>query len=225
MIRYLFPVCLCALIMTSCGEELTPTENPEIITDTASTDRQLGFSDYRSGDLIFQEIASAEGRDIELATGSKHTNVGMIHINIDGDAIVIDASRTVQSTPIDKWIRMSKEGHYVVKRHNNSDELFSQRNIKYMATVLRGHRGKLYDPYYHWSNDLFYSAELIWKLFKDGTGVELAPLQTLGDFDLTSPEISAKMAEAYGDSIPFDEPAMSPEAIFNSEYLFTVHEN
>jgi hypothetical protein len=225
----LFQVLCVGLLATSCSSEVTPeiTEPDVPVVDTSSTRAEpasLGFSDFRTGDIIFHESAEAAGRDVTLATGSKYNHVGLIFVRPDKDVMVIAAGTKVQSVPLAKWLEMGNN-KYVLKRLNNSDELFSTRNLKWMSIKLADHRNKNYDAQFNWDNEEFYAAELVWKLIKDGTGVELGALQTLGDFDLSSPEVSAQMAAKYGEDIPLDMEAISPQTIFDSEELFLVHEN
>jgi len=62
----------------------------------------------------------------------------------------------------------------------------------------------------------------VWKLYKQALGVELAPLATLGSFNLTTPAVQQKLKERYGAKIPLAEPVIAPVAIFNSPLLITV---
>jgi hypothetical protein len=216
-----------AVLATSCGSDQEP--GPAAITgsDTASIPspaQSMGFSDFRTGDVIFQVLGSASGRDITLATGSEYNHLGMIYQRPDKTILVIEAGLQVQSIPLDKWLDMGKN-KYILKRLNNSDDLFSERNLKWMTIKLREHRGKMYDTGFDWDNEQFYAAELVWKLYKEGLGIELGQLQTLGGLDLTSPEVSAQMMAKYGDDIPLDMEVISPAAILNSTELFLVHEN
>ncbi len=82
--------------------------------------------------------------------------------------------------------------------------------------------GKHYDIYFEWTDEKIYCSELIWKIYKQATGLEVGKLQQLKDFDLTSIAVKQKMKERYGNKIPLDETVISPVNIFNSELLRTV---
>lgn len=86
-------------------------------------------------------------------------------------------------------------------------------------------KGKNYDLTFEWSDDKIYCSELIWKIYKRATGLEIGKLEKLSDFDLTNEVVKQKMKERYGDKIPMDEIVISPKAVFDSELLTTVKEN
>lgn len=96
------------------------------------------------------------------------------------------------------------------------------------ATILEMKRlgkkylGKSYDLTFEWSDDKMYCSELIWKIYKQSTGLEIGKLQKLKDFDLTNKFVKEKMQERYGENIPGEEIVISPAAIFDSELLITV---
>jgi uncharacterized protein YycO len=68
-------------------------------------------------------------------------------------------------------------------------------------------------------------SELIWKVYKEATGLEVGKLEKLKDFDLTSKQVKQKMKERYGDNIPLDETVITPVSIYNSELLIQVSSN
>lgn len=70
-----------------------------------------------------------------------------------------------------------------------------------------------------------YCSELIWKVYKRATGIEIGKLQQLKEFDLTNELVKKKIKERYGSNIPLNIPVISPAAIFNSELLVTVKSN
>jgi len=85
--------------------------------------------------------------------------------------------------------------------------------------------GKNYDLTFEWSDDKIYCSELIWKIYKRATGIEIGKLQKLSDFDLTNEAVKKKMQERYCDKIPRGEIVISPDAIFDSELLTLVKAN
>ena len=91
-----------------------------------------------------------------------------------------------------------------------------------MRAVGDRYRGKSYDLYFEWDDSRVYCSELVWKIYKDGAGIELGRLQKLREFDLSHPAVRAKMRERYGNRVPADEPVISPAAMFDSEALVEV---
>lgn len=62
----------------------------------------------------------------------------------------------------------------------------------------------------------------MWKIYDRAWHIQLTPLQTIADYDLTAPEVKIKLKERYGDHIPLSEQAVSPAVIFNSSLLETI---
>jgi hypothetical protein len=123
------------------------------------------------------------------------------------------------------WINRGKDGKYVIKRLKNGDKVLTTPVISKMKNIGERFKGKNYDLTFEWSDDKIYCSELIWKIYKEATGLEIGKLQKLKDFDLTNPVVKSKMRERYGNNIPLNEPVISPEAVFNSNLLITVKSN
>ena len=186
--------------------------------DTAIVNKKL-----HNGDLIFQTSQSAQSQAIQLATNSKYSHCGII-FEEDGNYFVFEAIQPIQKTLLADWITRGKDSHYVVKRLKD-DKILTENNLKKMQAAGKAMAGKNYDLYFEWSDDRIYCSELIWKIYKEGTGLEIGKLEELKDFDLTNRAVKAKLKERYGNIIPEHEKVISPAAIFNSELLKTVIQN
>lgn len=178
----------------------------------------------KDGDLIFQTSQSAQSQAIQVATKSKYSHCGIIYKEGD-EYFVFEAIQPVQTTPLNQWITRGKDSHYVVKRLKDADKVLTSDNLKKMKSAGKKMLGKNYDLYFEWSNDRIYCSELIWKIYKEGTGIEIGNLEQLKDFDLNHPTVKAKLKERYGNNIPKNEKVISPSAMFNSELLYTVETN
>lgn len=76
----------------------------------------------RTGDLVL-ESGSSQTKAIAFASRSLYTHVGLVEIDAQGRPFVVEAARTVQSTPLAKWIERGTAGRITVKRVRNlSDE-------------------------------------------------------------------------------------------------------
>lgn len=84
------------------------------------------------------------------------------------------------------------------------------------------YRDRNYDLYFEWNDERIYCSELVWKVYKQGAGVEIGRLQRLRELDLSHPAVRAKMKERYGGQIPLDEPVISPGTMFDSRNLIEV---
>jgi hypothetical protein len=177
--------------------------------------------EIRDGDLIFHTSLSRQSKAIQLATKSKYSHCGIIY-KMNGQYYVFEAVQPVKTTPLDKWIARGENGHYVIKRLKNTDQVLTAEALGKMKHEGEKFKGKDYDLTFEWSDDKIYCSELIWKIYQRATGIEIGKLEKLSDFDLTSEVVREKMKERYGEKIPMDEIVISPAEIFDSELLMTV---
>lgn len=181
-------------------------------------------STIQNGDIIFQTSTSSQSQAIQLASKSKYSHMGIIY-QIDGKDLVFEAVQPVKFTPLAEWIARGENSHYVIKRLKNSEKVLNNKTITKMQQINEQFLGKDYDIYFAWDDDAIYCSELVWKIYKEATGIEIGQLQTLSSFDLSHPVVKQKMAERYGKHVPFDEKVISPAAMFNSDKLSTVIKN
>jgi uncharacterized protein YycO len=59
--------------------------------------------------------------------------------------------------------------------------------------------GKDYDIYFEWSDNRIYCSELIWKIYKEATNIEIGQLENLSDFNLSNKLVKKKLKERYGE--------------------------
>ena len=178
--------------------------------------------DVQTGDLVFQQSRSAQSLAIQQATHSPYSHMGMIVMR-QGRPHVLEAAASVGYTPLGQWAAQGERGHYVVKRLHDDARLTPAARTQ-LANAGAAFVGKPYDLVFAWSDDRIYCSELVWKVYQRALGVEIGALAPLKRFDLSSPAVRAKMQERYGRDIPWDEPIISPAAMFDSPLLRTVAE-
>jgi uncharacterized protein YycO len=180
--------------------------------------------EIQDGDIIFQTSKSSQSKAIQLATNSKYSHMGIIYKK--GESFfVYEAVQTVKLTPITEWINRGENGHYVIKRLKDADKVLTDETLKKMKIFGEKFKGKRYDLYFEWSDNKIYCSELVWKIYKENTGIEIGELEKLSDFDLSNKVVQQKMKERYGENIPMDEKVISPATMFNSTNLEIVKEN
>ena len=136
--------------------------------------------------------------------------------------MVLEAVQPVRTTPLDKWIRRGVDSRFVVKRLRDRGLLKSAVMRDSMRAWGKGHQGKDYDLSFAWSDDEMYCSELVWKLYKEVVGIELAPLQTVANFSLESPEVQQQLRKRWPRGIPPKEPMVAPVGLFESPLLVEV---
>ncbi len=172
----------------------------------------------RDGDIIFHTSRSAQSAAIQRATHSPWSHMGVIFMR-DGKPYVYEAIATVRYTPLERWTARGDRGGYVVKRLKRP--LTAEQGAE-LRRAAGKYSGKPYDLYFEWSDGRIYCSELVWKMYRDATGLEIGARQKLRDFDLADAAVKAKMRERYGSRIPLNEPVISPGAMFDSPLLETI---
>lgn len=187
----------------------------------ANTSKGIQERKLKNGDIIFQTSLSSQSMAIQLATKSEYSHVGIIYIE-NGKAFVYEAVEPVKITPIKEWIVRGKNKKYLVKRLKSSENILTSEVVSNMKNVGKKHLGKHYDLYFEWSDDRIYCSELVWKIYKEATGLEVGKLQKLKDFDISNEIVKKKLFERYGENIPLNEVVISPSSIFESSLLEEV---
>jgi uncharacterized protein YycO len=176
-------------------------------------------AELRDGDIIFQDSQSSQSRAIKAATHSPYSHVGLIFLK-DGTPFVAEAVQPVTLTPLASWIARGRDGRYVVKRLKDA-ELATDLRKKLRKETIK-YLGKDYDWQFAWSDREIYCSELVWKVYARSLGIELCPLKTLKEFDLSQPVVRKTLEQRYGQAIPLSEPVVAPSDIFQSPHLATV---
>lgn len=177
----------------------------------------------RDGDIIFQTSQSAQSIAVQKATHSKYSHMGIIFFR-DGKPYVFEAIKTIQYTPLNKWIARGDGGHYIIKRLREADRILTPNAVTKLRYAAKKFQGRPYDLTFEWSDDRIYCSELVWKIYDRGIGVQVGRLQKLRDFDLSDPVVKVKMQERYGNRVPMDETVISPGEMFSSKLLVVVIE-
>ena len=200
--------------------------DPKHKIEKAKTEVQnlINNKELKNGDIIFQTSLSGQSRAIQLATNSKYSHCGIIYKDNE-QFFVFEAVQPVKITPLDKWIARGKNGHFVIKRLKNAEQILTSEILQKMKAEGEKLYGKDYDLTFEWSDNRIYCSELIWKIYNRATGLEVGKLEKLSDFDLENKIVKQKMTERYGNNIPMNEIVISPKSIFDSDLLETICKN
>ncbi len=181
----------------------------------------LNHEELRNGDLIFQVSQSSQSKAIQSATKSKYSHCGIIFNDLN-KIYVLEAIQPVKKTLFENWIAKGQDGHFVIKRLKNAEQILTPEVLKKMHRIENQFMGRNYDLTFEWSDDKIYCSELIWKIYKRAADIEIGQLQKLSNFDLSNEVVKDKIRERYGSQIPLDESVISPVAIFESDLLETI---
>lgn len=196
------------------------------ITNLTKSSREISLVSHmnmlQDGDIIFQTSKSKQSKAIQLATRSKYSHVGIIYRN-NNKLYVFEAVQPVKLTVFKTWIARGERGHYVVKRLKEANTILTTEVKNRIKNLGKKFLGRNYDSYFEWSDERLYCSELVWKIYKEATGIELGKLETFKDFELSSPTVKQMIKVRYGNRVPLNEIVISPISIFESEQLVTVY--
>lgn len=176
--------------------------------------------DIKDGDIIFQTSESPQCEAVRLATNSKFSHCGII-FKMDGKSYVLEAVQPVKITSLTDWISHGKNSDYLIKRIKKPNSLDSKK-IESMKNYGFKMLNVDYDLYFEWSDEKIYCSELVWKIYKEGAGIEICSFKKLKDFNLTDPKVVEIMKERYGNNIPLEENVVAPSQLAESNLLETV---
>ncbi len=176
---------------------------------------------FKDGDIIFQSSPSPQSAAIEEATNSPYSHCGIIFYE-NGVPYVYEAVQPVGKRSLEDWIESGVNEMYVIKRLIDST-LLGPGEMQSLKNFALSQFGKNYDGVFNWSDKEMYCSELVYKSFWNACHIKLANLLPLRDFNIDGPIVRKIMKERYGNDIPYDEPMVSPEQLFNSPRLMTIN--
>ncbi|WP_395077761.1 YiiX family permuted papain-like enzyme [Flavobacterium sp.] len=185
--------------------------------ETAKPDLKI----LKDGDMIFQTSQSSQCEAVRIATNSKFSHCGIIYI-INGEKFVYEAVQPVKLTKFEDWITHGENNDYVVKRLKNASTILSVSTLKKMKDYGNQFMNKNYDLYFEWSDDKIYCSELLWKIYKNGAGIELCKLEKLKNFNLKNQTVQNILKERYGNNVPLEENVVAPLQIVDSKIVETI---
>ncbi|MCC6725632.1 MAG: YiiX family permuted papain-like enzyme [Saprospiraceae bacterium] len=217
--KYFTCLAFISILAFGCSQS---EQGQAIATEVAQV--KLEAFSFKDGDLIFQTSLSQQSEAIQLATKSPFSHCGIV-FHQNGKAQVFEAIEPVTVTAMEQWVARGKDGRYVVRRLKGAESILSSDALEKMKAEGNRLLGKHYDAAFEWSDERIYCSELIWKVYKSATGLEVGKLEKLRDYDLSSPTVRRLLSERYGKNITLEETVISPSSVFESPLLETVFSN
>lgn len=155
---------------------------------TASAD---AFTDWRNGDLVFQDSAGSQSAAIGLATGSRYTHVGIVRLTSSGP-VVLEAARTVSETPLATFLARGDQGHYAVYRLREA----SPATLNKALAQARRYMGRPYDIFFRLKPDAIYCSELPYYAFKEA-GISIGKKERFDTLGIDNPAVKELFAKRW----------------------------
>lgn len=172
------------------------------------------------GDIFFIQSQTDQAAAINEATGSVWTHVGII-VKRSDSWHVAESSGPLLVTPLKTFIGRSRNKAYKVMRNQK----FSQKMLPRLYAALYKYN-QPYDIFFEFSDERIYCSELVYKVFKDVTGIPVGRLEKFKDLKLNGPFVSKLIEErltAIGKEINLEEPIITPVGLFDDKNLTFVH--
>jgi len=187
-------------------------------------DRPTSIEGYfpKSGDILFQTSRSQLGPAIEIATGSRITHCGVVMID-SNEVYVYEAVGPVRKIALDEWIPLGVDSRFAARRLQGADSTLTDETLEKMRAVYNKFAGRDYDIQFNWSDDRLYCSELVYKMFKNGAGVDVGEFTKFGDFKLDDPLVQFWVKEYFPDGPNMKEKVVSPVSIYDDTTLVTIY--
>ncbi|OZI52655.1 YiiX/YebB-like N1pC/P60 family cysteine hydrolase [Bordetella genomosp. 4] len=141
------------------------------------------FTEWRTGDLVFQDSAGPQSAAIRIATKSRYTHMGIVRLTPSGP-VVIEAARTVSETPLAKFLARGQQGQYAVYRLNTA----TPESIQTALAEASRYTGRPYDIFFRLEPDAIYCSELPYYAFK-AAGITLGKTERFGTLAVDNPAV------------------------------------
>lgn len=178
----------------------------------------------KPGDIVFQKLVGGQSKVVELVSGSPYTHCAIV-MEHKGRLAVYESIGLVGWKDLDDWVKRGVDGHYVVMRLKG-DRALTPEALRAMMDCGDNFKYKIYDLWFQWSDQNIYCSELVWKIYMQGAGIKLTNLRPFKDYDNIQHARVQKLIKArFGNSINWDEPAVTPADLMESPLLEVVFYN
>ena len=186
-----------------------------VITSTISISAEKYLPHH--GDIIFQSLPHSDlVNAIEGATESKYSHVGIV-IKSENGWIVREAIGDVHDTPLNEFISRGREEKIDVYRLKSKYQKFIPNFISASQTYLN----HPYDIRYRMDDEKIYCSELVYKAFKNASGIKLGKLVKLGKLKWGKYESLIKNIE--GGKVPKKRIMITPVDLSQAKQLKMVY--
>ena len=177
------------------------------------------FSKVKEGDLIFNMDHINTSRFFSKNVCTPDPTCGIILKN--GKSLEVFAMDSVAHfITIKEW--MSNCEDVTVKRLKNSEGILTTPILKKIYKTIHLFENKKNDAALSWNDSAFYNSELIWKIYQRSTGLQMGEPVSYKSLNKQNDGWSEVEMLRKKLKIKDKEEIITPDAILNSEYLYSV---
>ena len=174
---------------------------------------------YINGDLIFISNPNVPDKLLQSITKTKFSHVGIV-IRERGKAMVYYTTSIVKKVTVPEFIALSVNGKYDVMRMKDTIMIAGLNN--FFVDEAKKLLGRPYDNKFSWLDMEIYNTELVWKIFKRATQIELCEAKLFDKIEINDTIVRKKIKLQLGDSIAAFTKIVSPTDLYNSPYLTKI---
>lgn len=136
----------------------------------------------RDGDIVFQTSGSGQNLAIAAASHSAYTHTGLVQLDANGQAFVLEAIGPVTVTPLSAWIKEGIGGRITVKRVKSLTPDMAKQ------AIAAGHvyDGAPYDFFFLPGKEEIYCSELVHLAFEEGPHISVGKVQKVRELSLNN---------------------------------------
>ena len=176
------------------------------------------YSSYRpqEGDIIFQSLPPVGlVKMIEGVTQSPFSHCGVV-VNRGGRWKVAESIGSVHDTSLLAWVSRGRGARFCVYRLRPE----FRTHVPAFVKALDTYAGRPYDFDFQMDDSCLYCSELVFKAFRDASGIELGKLMRLGD--LNWKPFEQQMRDYNGGDLPLDRVMITPRHLSEADQLEKV---
>jgi len=136
----------------------------------------------KSGDLVFQTIKTGQTLAVAAASRSAYTHVGIVKIDENGAALVVEAVGPVREVPLEKWITQGVFDRIAVMRLNG----LTEKQAEKILTAAEKYYGRPYDFFFLFDKENIYCSELVHYAFKEGANIDIGKIQEVSELHINN---------------------------------------
>ena len=177
--------------------------------------------DLQNGDIVFQSGNRGQAVAVKAATDSPWSHVGIV-FQRGSDWWVLEAVQPVKYTKLETFIKRNPSSFYAMRLKDSSS--ITPESLEKAQTWGKAQINKPYDLKFQWDDKKLYCSELVWKIYKHSTDIELCEPRPMRSYNLKHPKVANLVKQRYGseDKIPLKLMTVAPSDIAESPLLIEV---
>lgn len=172
----------------------------------------------RPGDFVYTQLRGAAGDAIRDSSDAEASHCGIVARDAAGELTVIHAYGRVREEPLAAFLAKSTGSWSANRLAGAGPEV-----VKSMVATARGFLGWPYDRQYLVTNRSLYCSELLWRVLRDGPGLEPVALTPM-DFASDGPEVWEFWVRFFQGEVPQGEPGIAPGDYLGSAAFVAVYD-